>query len=388
MFLRSREELRSYEAIRAHSVQEMLSTKKHMETRRSGLSRKLLNLPFEPVWYVPMMVASALLILLLLFESAPYDLNISSKFKIIMYSIDMLYGVDVIIMAICKFVKLKSAPILRPTARPKIILLCEFLSIYPIELAVSESNSLYRLLKLNRVLRITRLMHHLYYKHSMVQFNLLLKVVMFFYLLCVVIFTYYTCAYHLHCYFGACSHEWNYATSLFLSCAALITNHGLAESPRARLMWPLTSSIMGYFSFYAIFGVCLAYIINDFTRSQSHKYKFKNNITNMYKNFHNMNLPKEIADVCIDFYHIFWRNRNGFNDDTSFFKMLPFPMYQQVVLDVCWVPLKHSKLLKNMDQPFLRFLSMFVQQKFMLKGQFIYQKNHLKKKMVYIANGK
>lgn len=62
-------------------------------------------------------------------------------------------------------------------------------------------------------------------------------------------------------------------------------------------------------------------------------------------------------------------------------------MYQQILLDVCWIPLKHSKLFKDMDMPFLRFISTLVKQEFMLEGQIIYQKNQLKDKMVYIASG-
>lgn len=61
-------------------------------------------------------------------------------------------------------------------------------------------------------------------------------------------------------------------------------------------------------------------IISDLTIAQSHKYEFMNQIARVREELKSLWVSKEIADSSIDFFHVYWRKRNGYNNKNVFFK--------------------------------------------------------------------
>ncbi|KAK4879766.1 hypothetical protein RN001_007912 [Aquatica leii] len=68
-------------------------------------------------------------------------------------------------------------------------------------------------------------------------------------------------------------------------------------------------------------------------------------------------------------------------------KIIPLGMAKEINLDVGWDPLKHSHLFRSKPTEFLRLISPYVKQTFLMPGEFIFKKNHMKSQMVYIISG-
>lgn len=394
------EELKSYEKIRTESIQQLLNKKKHQAIKyeanpddSSKGIKSIFNLPFEPVWYIPIMVIGAFYCLYILYSSGPQDdTQHFQNVKIFLYSFDFIYCVDVLLMICCKFFHVITMPVIRPTSRPKWILILELVSVMPFEFLKDPTDRIkhlriFFLIRLVKVLRVPRILYYLYYRHSMVESTIYLKVILMVFLVALFITFTYSFSFNMTCMLTTvCDKSRKNTFITFAKVTAALTSHGFGHFPTDYL-WELICIPVSYIVFFSIFGVCVAFIINDFTRSQAHKYNFKNNIANVAKSLKDKKIPPMIVATCMDFFHTFWMHRNGYKETHKIFEIIPFPLYQQIVLDVSWIPLKHSKLFKNMDLQFLRFISTFMTQKFMLEGELVFQKNHLKSKMIYIASG-
>lgn len=142
-----------------------------------------------------------------------------------------------------------------------------------------------------------------------------------------------------------------------------------------------------YICYFLIIAINVGFIANDIIRSETNKYEFRNKLYIVEKLMLDQNVKKKIRDVCIEFYNIFWHKRSGYHDQVEFKDLIPYPLYEQLVLDVCWIALKHSNLFKHMDLPFNRNIAVLMKSEFMLEGQVIFQKNEIKDKMIYISSG-
>lgn len=146
-------------------------------------------------------------------------------------------------------------------------------------------------------------------------------------------------------------------------------------------------SILKHLGFLLILGPSTALITNDIIKAQLHKYHYRDNIFLLRHFLKTLKIQKEVVDVCLDFYKTFWSARTGYGDRLDYQQLLPSCMYQRLLLDICWTPLKHSQLFTNCSIPLSRHISALMEQSFRIEGEVIYLKNHVKKKMIYISSG-
>lgn len=87
------------------------------------------------------------------------------------------------------------------------------------------------------------------------------------------------------------------------------------------------------------------------------------------------------------FFNIVWTKLKGYVTDQTYWRFLHASIRNELMLDVSWPALQHSSLFRSMDLNYLRYLSNFMVFEYMLPGQYLFNKNEWRSKMIYIASG-
>lgn len=107
--------------------------------------------------------------------------------------------------------------------------MCIFL--YNVSLSLSLLNNFifsvkskeYFLIRLNRILKVPRIFYYFYYKHSMVEINITLKVLMLFFIVALTVTSTYSFMYNLHCSYYYCVRSETYAYHLCIMVCLYFT---------------------------------------------------------------------------------------------------------------------------------------------------------------------
>ncbi|PSN30785.1 hypothetical protein C0J52_15296 [Blattella germanica] len=87
------------------------------------------------------------------------------------------------------------------------------------------------------------------------------------------------------------------------------------------------------------------------------------------------------------FYELFWVRSRGMRG-LNIPDWLLIPVAKRIVcLDVYWKAYQHSHMFRDVDIPFLRYLSQFFTSEYYMPGDIIYKTLDLKTKMIYVVGG-
>lgn len=151
----------------------------------------------------------------------------------------------------------------------------------------------------------------------------------------------------------------------------------------------LLQAVFSYLSYFCVFAPIVVEVIIALINKNRHKYAFyrKKLIVDNTLNISN-------AHFCVkmriaEFFKHHWEKNVGYSDVElkPFLETMAPSVYEELVVDMNFKALKHSKLFQNMDLPFLRCVALAMKQTFALPGELLYQKNSNKHTMIYIVSG-
>ena len=98
-------------------------------------------------------------------------------------------------------------------------------------------------------------------------------------------------------------------------------------------------------------------------------------------------LYEDYEKIARNVYSLLWSKKRGIVMENITGKYLLKVMFKEISLDVMWDALQHSHLFRNESPSYLRYISTLMTHQFLSPGQFIFKKNELKSKMVFISSG-
>lgn len=142
--------------------------------------------------------------------------------------------------------------------------------------------------------------------------------------------------------------------------------------------------IIGYLLHIMIY---FAEMITAYIKNISDQFQFSYRLQVVMRMLENWNVDTNVKSQIIDAYNILWDKRAGQRKLPELFHVLPRTLQKQCSLDSFWYFIRHSKLLENMDQAFIRNLSLHMECHYFMPGEYLYRLNEMKTRMVYIVSG-
>ncbi|KAI4457605.1 voltage and ligand gated potassium channel [Holotrichia oblita] len=142
--------------------------------------------------------------------------------------------------------------------------------------------------------------------------------------------------------------------------------------------------IIGYLLHIMIY---FAEMITAYIKKISDQFEFSYRLQVVMRMLENWNVDTNVKSQIIDAYNILWEKRAGQRKLPEVINLLPKTLQKQCSLDSFWYFIKHSKLLANMDQAFIRNMSLYMECHYFMPGEYLYRLNEMKTRMVYIVSG-
>lgn len=145
--------------------------------------------------------------------------------------------------------------------------------------------------------------------------------------------------------------------------------------------------IFGMFiSLGLVSGIYQGRLINFYVDSKKRKTLFRNQLTEIKKYLRNVGVSKDIEDETMKYYNILWKKKKGVVETNTFYS-LPLSFQREVCYDIYINVFHQSIILRNLDEAFLREISLRMKCTFHLPGEVIYHKNLVKQMMIYVNCG-
>ncbi|GJQ69135.1 hypothetical protein Trydic_g6293 [Trypoxylus dichotomus] len=128
-------------------------------------------------------------------------------------------------------------------------------------------------------------------------------------------------------------------------------------------------------------------LITAYIKKISDQFEFSYRLQVIMRMLDNWNVDANVKTHIIDAYNILWDKRAGQRELPRLFHELPLTLQKQCSLDVHWYFIKHTQLLADMDQAFIRNMSLLMKCQYHMPGEYLYRLNEMKTRMVYIVSG-
>lgn len=183
-----------------------------------------------------------------------------------------------------------------------------------------------------------------------------------------------------------CSKADNYINLISAATTISHKNFGVLP-PESNLI--VMQCIFSYITCFCVFVPLLMEIIEALIKTNRNKYIFQQRKQMALLALTRSDTPIIIRKKILKVFQLHWDKLNGYTDSEliPFLKTFPLSVTSELVIDMNFIALKHSKLFQNMDLPFLRCVAMAMEQTFAVPGEFLYQKDKNKYKMIYIVSG-
>ncbi|KAK9685889.1 Cyclic nucleotide-binding domain [Popillia japonica] len=151
--------------------------------------------------------------------------------------------------------------------------------------------------------------------------------------------------------------------------------------------WAFTTTVTSIAVFIFVLNMGLGTTTVFFINTAAHKVIYVHRY-NVIKLRHEMfKSPDYLKQSSEEVFKLTWKNCRGYDEDTEFLNILSPALQNEILIDVSWPAFQHSKIFRNMDLPFLRHVSKYMKQTFILPNEFLIRKNEWKNKMIYVASG-
>lgn len=172
------------------------------------------------------------------------------------------------------------------------------------------------------------------------------------------------------------------------NAAAAITYRLLCEITTNEIIVPMQLA----FSYITYFGVIIpmvAEMVTAIINENSHESAFEHKKQVALTSLANTNTPQIVKTKLADFFQLHWQKQDGYNDSDlkSFLIKLAPSVREELMVDMNFAAMKHSKLFQNMDLAFLRCVALEMEQTYLLPGETLCQKGSNKHKMIYVVSG-
>nr|XP_022913398.1 uncharacterized protein LOC111424186 [Onthophagus taurus] len=299
--------------------------------------------------------------------------------------IDAVYVVDLMLAAVVKFAKRLKLTQSEITRRPSFVVICDIYSLIPQELLYSGNENYLCVMRVNRAFRFVRLGYMLYKSYNHISRHILMYIVdysLLFTLLGFIRFCVYctmACGGEI-CVKSACDAK-NFLRGL-ISSMQHINERRVENQLYYTLVWAvyiLCTVSLGFF-FRGLFTV---HLIRRGTHQ--HIYMYRHKLVRLRNKL--FNIPEYIRNSAEKGFKIYWEQCRGYSRSKNIFIILSPVMFSEILMDISWPAFKHSKLFRSMNLPFLREVSLYMEQIYLLPGEIIYRKGELKQKMIYVVSG-
>ena len=301
--------------------------------------------------------------------------------------IDIAYILDILLNIGTKFIPNLNLPEVRATSRPMAILSLEILSVLPFELSTAD-NKLNCLLRLNRMLRCVNILYFYHRQRNLITSNVFIRVVELWssVMFAIIITNSWYC--NVECDAKSC--ELNHICSSYQGMTVIatkLTRTGFLNFPKG-VTWELSTTILSLAVFLFVFSPAVAFITLHMISILYYQFIYVDTYNIMLKILEGYNLDEYFEKNCTNIFDTLWETRRGYVVKEKFFSYISPALKFDVKFDMYWPVFKHSKLLRHLDVQFLRYLSSYFKQKFLMPGNYVYHATDIKDKMIYLVSGK
>lgn len=287
-----------------------------------------------------------------------------------------------------KFVPGIKIPEINIAWRPLSILIFEIMSILPLEKFIDSNTNteLYCFMRVNRSLRIIRILYFNYQVCGLIDTKLfvhlvcMLMTVLFIVMVNIAIYCTVECV-NLDCKYHPCQNI--YLISTFMTRLSTAGNVFFDVD----IPWEFTTTLCCIFTFIFVLNIGLGTATVFFINEAAHKISYVHRY-NIIKLRHEMFKSPEYLKQCSEqVFKLTWKHCQGYDESTEFLGILSPALHNELLIDISWPAFQHSKIFRNMDLPFLRHISKYMKQHFFLPDEFLIRKNEWKNKMIYVVSG-
>ncbi|XP_018319642.1 uncharacterized protein LOC108733088 [Agrilus planipennis] len=360
--------------------------------------RKILHIPFDPVWRVVLMALVTVRILLIIASVSILKFDPDEhyyKSNILTYAyLCLLYFLDTLLHTMAKIHRTQRSTSLN-LFLPNSVLVCDFLSCIPLAVffpssIAHKSQYLPSFLQMNEILRIIRLLYLFADFRETVGVNHIAALYLnaFFFIalsMCTSISAGYTILKYQ--WPGPPSELTSAVTKLGSTCISLVTMFAVIEGGDTFLHLYITLAMFIGFAYFTVYS--LALVLTKLKAVLKKKYVFLTIKKFFDVRWKYLSSTQDLHDTFKDVYQTIWVHRQGYLDvDMNFSDVIASSMQKDLFLDINCPLFKHSKVFRKMDFAFLRVLASMVKHEHLFAGQVIFRRNTIKNKMIYLASGK
>lgn len=295
---------------------------------------------------------------------------------------------DIVITIAAKFIPSLKTKDMHIAARPLSILACEIVSLVPLEKFIDskEYGDLYCFMHINRALRMVRVVNFNFKICSLIDTTLFVHLVCMCMGILFIVFINFMVYCTIECFSKDCQYHPCFTANMLTIIMTKLTITGNRYFD-VDVPWELTSSIASIFVFIFILNTGRATATVFFINYDSHKVSYLHR-SNIIKLRHQLfNSPEYLRQGSEEVFKLTWKNCQGYDESTTFLTILSPALHNEILIDVSWPAFQHSKIFRNMELPFLRYISKYVKPQFYMPGEFLIRKNEWKNKMVYVVSG-
>ncbi|GJQ85455.1 hypothetical protein Trydic_g23878 [Trypoxylus dichotomus] len=350
---------------------------------------KILQLPLDPTW-------NAVINLQCVAIACYYGYNASGEncilkngtLQSVLDLADIFYTMDVVLTLISMIVSSLGFQKKHLPKRPILMLVFEIFSLFPLEWTLSykehKDRIKYCTLKINRSLRIVKIYHFFRRYFKALDDTVYVRVAQIY--TNIILLLLFSHTFYCNAYLWATEYKDRCTFITIWKLFTKITASGIVLHSFDNLMWGLTLLITMFLSFFIIL-FARSHLIVIGVENILDKYRFDVLFKTEIVRLRNYNLPQHIMLTLQRSFALTWEKCGGFNEDKNFFRYLPQVMGNEVLLGVSWSAFSHSNLFRDASLTHLRHLSGMVKQCYYMPGEFVFRKNEIKDKMVYVMSG-
>lgn len=173
-----------------------------------------------------------------------------------------------------------------------------------------------------------------------------------------------------------------------VNAAGVITYRLLCEETRNEIVIVM-QVISSYVAYFCVVIPLAVEMVHALINEHRHEYVFEYKKQKAETILTLSHTPHTVKAKVAKFFELHWQKQDGYNDSDLkiFLESLPLSITEELVIDMNFRALKHSKLFQNLDLAFLRCIALEMEQSFVLPGEVIYHKDSNKHMMIYVVSG-
>lgn len=279
------------------------------------------------------------------------------------------------------------------TYRPLWVIIFEIISIIPFSVIINSftelsyiSNSFVECLQ---ALKLVRLCYNIYFNESHIHVSLWIRLLTILSVVFMILFVGFSVSYNIGHLMIRKKNENIGRYRAMRTYIGIITTFGFPTMTNfTNIFFLSTIVIFSALSGFFVNGVLTASTTYDNILASAHKIYFRNRI-NMFKHQSSMlvGFKSHVLKLIYQFFNKLWVYQRGHTFSHNLFRILPYAMQTEILLDTFCVALKHSTLFRKCDISFARFLSSMMTQRYYGPNEYVYEIGEVKDKMIYVVSG-